>query len=147
MIERIKDKIKQVEEFLGFLLEIKPSSLEEYIGNEKTKAACERFVQKLIDAIVDLTYIIIREMKLLSPENEEQAFDILQKKGIISIRLCERLKEAKGMRNIIAHEYGEVDDTIVFHSIHEELEKDVNEFIRKIKIFIGKESNEKVKKR
>lgn len=143
MKERIKDKIKQVEEFLDFLLEIKPSSLEEYIRDEKTKAACERFVQKLIDAIVDIAYIVIREMKLLSPENEEQAFDILHKKGVISRQLCERLKDAKSMRNFIVHEYGEVDDSIVFNSIHEELEKDVNEFITRIKVFIERESHEK----
>jgi uncharacterized protein YutE (UPF0331/DUF86 family) len=34
------------------------------------------------------------------------------------------------MRNIIAREYGKIDDEIVFHSITEELEKDVTDLIR-----------------
>ena len=33
------------------------------------------------------------------------------------------------MRNIIAHQYGEIDDELVFKAISQELEKDVNEFI------------------
>jgi uncharacterized protein YutE (UPF0331/DUF86 family) len=36
-------------------------------------------------------------------------------------------------RNILAHEYGEVDDEIVFNSIKDELEKDVKGFIKSIK--------------
>ncbi len=140
MKERIKDKITQIEKFLEFLSEIKPSSLEEYMRDEKTKAACERFVQKLVDAIVDLAYLIIREIKSLSPETEEQAFDILYKSNIISSQLCERLKDAKSMRNFIVHEYGEVDDAIIFHSITEELEKDINEFIKRVNLFIEKEA-------
>ena len=37
------------------------------------------------------------------------------------------------MRNILAHEYGEVDDEIVFNAVTEELEKDAIEFIKNIK--------------
>jgi uncharacterized protein YutE (UPF0331/DUF86 family) len=35
----------------------------------------------------------------------------------IDKRLSSKLKEAKGMRNIIAHEYGNIDDKIVFKSM------------------------------
>ena len=43
------------------------------------------------------------------------------------------LTEAKGMRNILAHEYGTVNDELVFHSITEEIEIDAREFIKVIK--------------
>ena len=52
---------------------------------------------------------------------------------IIPESLCKKLKEAKGMRNIIAHEYGKIDDELVFEAITEQLEKDINEFISLIK--------------
>ena len=45
----------------------------------------------------------------------------------------ESVKEAKGMRNIIAHDYGKVDDEIVFNVINEELIKDVANFINFIR--------------
>jgi len=33
------------------------------------------------------------------------------------------------MRNIISHEYGEIDNVLVFNSVNEELTGDVNEFL------------------
>lgn len=62
-----------------------------------------------------------------------QTFDIMARSNIISIRLAKKLQDAKSMRNILAHEYGEVNNELVFHAIKEELEKDVNEFITEIK--------------
>ena len=37
------------------------------------------------------------------------------------------------MRNILAHEYGHIDNEVVFEALSSELEKDVNDFINKIK--------------
>ena len=39
----------------------------------------------------------------------------------------------EGMKNIIAHQYGDIDDKIVFDSIKNKLEKDVNSFIKEVK--------------
>ena len=36
------------------------------------------------------------------------------------------------MRNILAHEYGEVDDEIVFHAIRNELTNDARAFLQSI---------------
>jgi len=36
------------------------------------------------------------------------------------------------MRNIIAHEYGRIDNELVFHSLVEELIPDVQEFLKVI---------------
>ena len=41
--------------------------------------------------------------------------------------------EAKGMKNFISHQYGDVDDALVFNAITKELEKDVSLFIEQIK--------------
>ncbi len=127
---RIKDKIKEIETYLAELPEILPKSLKEYTNELKAKAACERYFEKIIEAAVDLAFLIIKNMGLKIPEEDKEAFDILLNEGLIPKRLAERLKDAKGMRNLIAHEYGSVDDEIVFNSITEELEKDVKEFMK-----------------
>ncbi len=139
MKERINDKIKEIEEFLGFLLQRVPESLEEYKKNRDKKAICERYSEKIIEAIVDLAFIFFKEeiaekdKKVRMAESDTEIFEILFEKNIISERLCKKLKEAKGMRNWIAHEYGKIDDEIVYNSIKNELEKEVEEFIDSIK--------------
>jgi len=130
---RINDKIIEIEKFLEELESILPFSLKEYKQNFKIKAIGERYFEKIIEAIIDLAFLIIKEKRFQTPEYEKQAFDILKNENVISEILATRLKDAKGMRNIIAHEYGKIDDELVFESITEELIKDANEFIDLIK--------------
>ena len=132
--EIINDKIEQIQQFLSELPDIVPNSLEEYISNISVKAACERYAEKIIQALIDLAFLVIREKKLKSPEDELQAFKILEINNIISNSLSERLQDAKRMRNIIVHEYGEIDDNIIYTSITEELERDAKEFIKSIEL-------------
>lgn len=136
MNERIKDKIENIEKYLDELLEIIPEDFKEYKKDFKTKAACERYFEKIVEAVVDLAFLFIKEKKLKLPEEDKQEFDILFEEKIISSDLSKKLKSAKGMRNLIAHEYGYVDDEIVFNSITEELERDITDFIKQIKKLI-----------
>lgn len=136
---RVNDKIDEIERFLGELLEILPTNIENYARDFKTKAACERYFEKIVEAIVDLAYLVVKGRNTRIPEEDKEVFDILSEEKIISQDLAERLKNAKGMRNIIAHEYGTVNDEIVFHSITEEIEKDVTEFVEAVKRLEKKE--------
>lgn len=130
---RINDKIKEIEDYLSELEEIMPKSFHRYKTDLKTKAACERYFEKIIEAVIDLAFLIIRDKGYKIPEEDKEAFDILAQEKIISQELATKFKEAKGMRNIIAHEYGKTDDELIFHSITEELESDVNELIKSFK--------------
>ena len=132
MNSRVKDKIDEIEDYLAELLEIMPENFQSYIRESKTKAACERYFEKIIEAVVDLAFLIIKDKSLGIPEEDKKAFDSLADNKLIPEILAQKLKDAKGMRNIIAHEYGKVDDELVFESITEELEKDAREFIKKI---------------
>lgn len=135
---RTKEKIKEIENYISELTGFLPDSFEEYIRDAKTKAACERYFERIIGSVIDLAFLVIKEKSLKTPEEDKEAFDILASEGIISDSLAGRLKDAKGMRNIIAHQYGSIDDETVFTSITEELIRDAKEFIRSIKITLKK---------
>ncbi|MBD3355303.1 DUF86 domain-containing protein [Candidatus Woesearchaeota archaeon] len=130
---RIYDKLEEIEAYLSELEEIVPTSFEEYKTDIKTKAACERYFEKIIEAAVDIVFLIIKEKGCKIPEEDKEAFDVLSSEEFISKELAEKMKDAKGMRNILAHEYGKIDDEIVFHSITEEIIKDVNDLLNAIR--------------
>jgi len=132
-MKKIKDKINEIETFLSELEEIKPSNLEEYGRDFKSKAACERYFEKIVEATIDLAFIFIKERNIDMPEDDESALDSLMNNNIITDGLVNRIKEAKGMRNIIAHLYGSVNDELVFEAIDKELSKDIGEFVSSIK--------------
>lgn len=133
MRDIINDKIEQIEKFIEELEPSIPETFEEYEKNFKIKAICERYFEKIVGAVVDLAFLIIKNRKFRIPKEDGQAFIILSENNIIQKELAFRLKDAKGMRNIIAHEYGEIDDELVFNSIKYELINDVNEFIEAIR--------------
>ena len=126
---RTKDKINEINVFLEELNSIVPSSLEEYKSSLEKKAACERYVEKIVEAVTDLAFLIIKDKKLRIPEDDIDAFNILFENNIIDNELAAKLKNAKEMKNIISHQYGKIDDEIVFDAISEELEKDIRKFI------------------
>ena len=128
-MSRITDKIEEISEFLEELKSIMPSGFEEYKSSIEKKAACERYVEKIVEAATDLAFLVIKNKKLNIPEDDIDAFNILLENKIIDSDLSAKLKNAKGMRNIISHQYGKIDDGIVFEAITQELEKDIKKFI------------------
>ncbi|MBS3065475.1 DUF86 domain-containing protein [Candidatus Pacearchaeota archaeon] len=115
------------------MVEIIPESFEEYDSDLKTKAACERYFEKIIEACVDLAFLVIKRRDLEVPENEESSFVILADNQILPDKLSKQLIDFKGMRNILAHKYGKVDDNKVYLTLSEEIERDVREYINKVK--------------
>ena len=130
---RPDEKISEIEGYVSELEGMMPESFEGYKSDLKTKAACERYFEKIVEAIIDLAFMIIKERNLRIPEEEKKSFDILAEEGMISAELAKKLKDAKGMRNILSHEYGKIDDEIVFTSITEDIESDAKEFIRRLR--------------
>ncbi len=131
-MNRIKDKTKEIRKFLDELNEIFPESYEEYKDDLKAKAACERYFEKIIESAVDLAFIFIKIKKLSVPQDDVDSFKILEKNKIIDEELCENLIKAKGMRNIIIHQYRKIDDKLVFEAVKEKIEDDISGFVKKI---------------
>lgn len=130
---RILEKIQELKGYVAELSTIMPHDFNEYENDIKTKAACERYFERIIGTVIDVSFLVIKEKGYKIPEEDKEAFDILANERIIEQALAERLKDAKGMRNIIAHEYGDLDDLIVFNSITKELIKDTKEFVTSVK--------------
>ena len=134
-MSKIKDKINETHVYLDELYKIVPSEFDDYKSNKLVKAACERYFEKIVEAVTDIAFMVIVKRKLRVPEDDIDAFRILLEHKIINEELYKKLKQAKGMRNILAHQYGTINDKIVFEAITEELEKDVKKFIQLIQTY------------
>ncbi len=117
-------------------METVPTTLKEYESNRIIRAACERYFENIVEAITDLAFMLIAKNKFRIPEDDIDSFKVLKEKGIINDKLYTHLKDAKGMRNFIAHQYGEINNKLVFEAITEEIGKDVKEFIGSVRKYI-----------
>ncbi len=120
-----------------------PSSLSEYNKSLEKQRFCERTLQLLIEVCLDTANLLVKELKLGLPEEEETVFEKIKEKGIISEEMHEKLKEMKKFRNILIHRYKTIDNSIVYHHATEE-RSDFTEFKKEIISFL-KEYGEKKK--
>ncbi|HDD46545.1 MAG TPA: DUF86 domain-containing protein [Candidatus Aenigmarchaeota archaeon] len=133
--ERIVSKLDELELYLNELKSIMPKSYKEYLRIEK-KRSCERLLQILIECVIDISSLIVKELRLGLPSGEEDLFEKLEKKGIVSHAMKEKIKKMKGFRNILVHRYAEIDDELVFENLKKI--EDFERFEREIKMFLKK---------
>ncbi len=133
MENRKGDKIIEIEKYLKELESFLPSDFNKYINNIEKKAACERYFEKIVEAVIDLVFLVIKDREFRSPISDRDALNILSENGIMSLELSDKLGDAKSMRNIIIHEYGYIDDKLVFCSMKKELFCDVEKFLEAIR--------------
>ena len=119
--ERILAKIDQLDAYIAELQEIAPKSFAEYQQVEK-KRACERLLQVSIEVAIDICNRFVSGLRLGLPAEEEDLFRKLLKAGVISKEMGEKLREMRGFRNILVHEYAQVDDRLVYEAVKTKLE-------------------------
>jgi uncharacterized protein YutE (UPF0331/DUF86 family) len=110
--DRILIKIDQLEGYLRELREILPEDFATYQKVEK-KRACERLLQVSIEALIDICHLLVSGLRLGIPSEEDDLFEKLVAARILSPGTGEALKEMKGFRNILVHEYARLDDKII----------------------------------
>jgi uncharacterized protein YutE (UPF0331/DUF86 family) len=110
--ERILGKIDQLEGYLRDLRTIVPQDFAAYQKVEKRRA-CERLLQLSIEAVIDVCHLLVTGLRLGIPAEEDDLFEKLEAAGVISPQTRETLREMKGFRNILVHEYARIDDRMV----------------------------------
>jgi len=132
---RILSKIDEMMRYVEELQEMLPNE-EEYLGDLIKRRACEKTIEVAIDSLIDVCAMIISSQKLGLPASEDNIFDILVNKKILSKELGEKLKDMKGFRNVMIHRYVHVDDEIVYHNLSHFM-GDFYEFKKSIQTFLG----------
>jgi uncharacterized protein YutE (UPF0331/DUF86 family) len=128
--ERILAQIDVLDGYLRELRTIAPATFEEYTAIEKRRA-CERLIQVSIECVIDISSLLVTGLRLGLPAEEDDLFEKLTRAGIISHPMRETLRKMKGFRNILVHEYGGVDDRIVYEVLQNRLD-DFEAFKREI---------------
>jgi uncharacterized protein YutE (UPF0331/DUF86 family) len=113
-----------------------PKTYEEYVNSIEKKRSCERLLHIMIECTIDICTLMVKGLKLGIPAGEEDLFEKLEKKKIISKRMKEKLKSMRGFRNVLVHRYAGVDDKIVFENLNNI--DDFREFRKQIILVIKK---------
>ncbi len=119
--DRILAKIDELDGCLNELDQVAPESFEQYRNNTEKRRACERLLQISVECVIDICQLFVSGLKLGLPAEEDDLFEKLEQATILSSPMKDTLKEMKAFRNILVHEYGRVDDRIVYETLETKL--------------------------
>ena len=71
--------------------------------------------------MIDTCALLVTGLRLGLPAEEDDLFERLVARGVVTHSLAERLRRMKGLRNLLVHEYGRINDRVVFETVRERL--------------------------
>ena len=84
-----------------------------------------------VENCIDIAAHIISENGWGVPGSASEMFYLLEEKRIVDSELTERMIKAVGLRNLIVHEYGNIDLKRLFTTVHKDL-NDLTAFLSAI---------------
>lgn len=115
MVDRglILRKLADLELYLRQVSEFQGISVDRYRADWKTQRIVERTLQMAIEVCVDVANHVIADRGLRIPATYAETFEVLAQAGLMDAGLKEAMVRMTGFRNVLVHEYTEVDATIV----------------------------------
>lgn len=107
-------------------------------GNEDIQDLLDRRMQKAIEACIDIAAHIVAAEKLGRAETSASLFRLLAKHNLIPEKLAKKLEMAVGLRNIIVHEYTQIDYQLAYSNLEKKL-NDLEDFAQNIKNYLEKQ--------
>ena len=119
--EVVVEKLRLINQYTEDLTQMRGMTREEYVADMVTQRAVERTFLNLIQSCVDLAQHV-RSAEGLSPSGtSKREMEALENAGIITEATREKMAEAVGFRNILAHRYGDLDHDVVYDVLHDDL--------------------------
>lgn len=112
--ERVLVRLDALHGYGRELLIVLPGSLEEYTASVEKRRATERLLQMSIECVLDICGLFVAGLRLGLPSEEENLLERLEHARVFPLELIGTLRAMRRFRNILVHEYGAVDDRIVF---------------------------------
>lgn len=136
----IKRKVNLIEEDLARLVEFSNYSFSEIAADYKKQLIVERLLEKIIMRAVDINEHIISELSEKEteiPKSYWETFLSLTDLKVYPKEFAEEISKSAGTRNILVHEYDEVDYTKVYSSVKDCL-RDYHQYCQYILDFLEK---------
>ena len=120
--EVIRKRLNKLDEYLSILRGLQRYSFGEFVDNPEHYGSAERFLHLAIEAINDMGNHVVADDGLGTVNWYSDIPTILAENGYIDAELRERWVRIIGFRNVLVHEYLDIDREIVFQVLHHRLD-------------------------
>lgn len=94
---------------------------EEFVASPAIHDLAERYLHLAMERVLDLGAHFIADRGLRSPVTNQGTFTLLERAGAIGPDLAGRLRSWAGLRNILVHQYLDIDHRVAWHAVRDEI--------------------------
>jgi len=120
--EIIRRRLNRLDEYLAVLRRLRERPQAEFVSDPILYGSAERFLQLAIESLCDMGSHMIVDGRLGAIETYADIPRILRRHEIIPAESAETWIRMIGFRNILVHDYLEIDRRIVHNVIQNQLE-------------------------
>ena len=134
MVDRyiIQARIAKIREYVALLRKIyRLTDEHRFIKDPLIYGNGERYLQLAIQCVLDISNHIVADMNLKLPEDSKELFALLARHKVLPVPLSKKLTPMAGFRNILVHEYLEIDRHRVYRALRDDL-GDFEKFIKAV---------------
>ena len=120
-VEVIRKRLRKLDEYLAILAGLRGYTFEEFVADPEHYGSTERFLQLAIEALTDLGNHVIADLQLGTVDWYSDIPRLLNEAGYIDLETRENWIRMIGFRNVLVHDYLEVDRKLVYEVMQERL--------------------------
>lgn len=121
-VDVLRKRLAKLDEYIDILRSLQACSLEQFLADPLYYGSAERFLQLAIEAINDMGSHIIVDLGLGSVEWYSDVPDILLRREYIDASVAERWRKMTGFRNLLVHDYLDINREIVYDALQHNLD-------------------------
>ncbi len=138
----IHQKLREIQDNLDLIAEHLPSEEEEFVSLGLVKDGIYKRLEFSIQNLVDIFSMIYSSLNLGVPADLDAIFEGLQRQKIFDKEILSLVQEMKGLRNILIHRYGEINDTTIYGLLTERV-ADFEKIMKAIDKYLEKRKGQK----
>ena len=134
----VERRLAKILEEVEFLKSIRKQQLKEFLDDGKSLRSTAKAIETIVQSIIDISSHIVAQSHWGVTDTYRTTIALLATNRVIPEELSSNLQQIIAMRNILVHQYLDVDFRIVWESL-DELVEDAPKFIRAIRTFVDNE--------
>lgn len=138
----IHQKLREIQDNLDLIAEHLPADEEEFASLGLVKDGMYKRLEFSIQNLVDIFSIIYSSLNLGVPTDLDDIFEGLQRRKIFDKEILSLVQEMKGLRNILIHRYGEINDSTIYGLLTERI-ADFEKIMKAIEKYLEKGKQKK----
>ncbi len=133
--EVILERLQKLDQALKRLDRFRKWDVERYLEDEDAQWVVERGLHLALEAVFDIGNHLLSALEAPPPQDYRSILTGLATAGVLPAEFVERIEGMAGFRNILVHEYADLDAREVFRILQEHSE-DLAAFARYVVAFL-----------